>query len=122
MTINSINLQKNEFNLIIEYEKNRTDISKNSFSLIILSLSNHKNVKNLENLLKKIHRKIRQIDIIGFYDNSRLLILLPSTSYQESLLFLEKIEKIIINFSDLIESKKIFSYPEKWSDIDNLFL
>ena len=122
MTKKSIVFKKSEFDFILDYERCRTDVSKISFSLISLSpSSNLKNSKNMEKFLKSVHRKLRNLDVIGFIENSKFYILLPATTFQESRLFINKLQNMIKEYSNLIQSQEIYTYPENWPETEKLF-
>jgi len=113
--------EKDELDFIIDYERYRTDISKISFSLICLSPSNTSNNSKIsEKLVNNLYKSLRIMDVIGYINKSKLFILLPSTSYQDSHLFLKKLQDSIKNYSTIIKSQEIFTYPDNWFDIDNL--
>jgi hypothetical protein len=113
-------LKKEEFDYVTEYECYRTDRSNISFSLISFSLYSKKKSKNPDSFFNFLNKRLRTMDVVGFFDKSHLCILLPSTSYQEAELFLKKIQESIKNYSKIIQTQEVFTYPGKWVNERNI--
>ena len=81
-----------EFRRIIDRERARADRADHQFSLILLDMGfNNANHNSNGRLLQKISSRIRKIDEIGWYDPSRIGIILPYTSEQGAQRFAESL-------------------------------
>ncbi len=70
-----------EFHRLIELERDRVHRNDLQFSLILFNLNrNENNPEPINALVKKISKRVRRVDQIGWYDNYHLAILLPDTS------------------------------------------
>ena len=109
-------LDKKEFNQFITYECNRTNRSDIEFSLILFSINKIASSKQiLKKIIKFLLNKVRELDIIGLFDEQSWGIILPSTSYDEAHKFVVKLNENN-NDKNTLLFYNIYTYPKIWYD------
>jgi lipopolysaccharide/colanic/teichoic acid biosynthesis glycosyltransferase len=73
-------LLRSEFLERLRIEKRRADRSKSALSIIVLSFNNHDSDCHLIGVLTMLKTLLRETDIVGFVDQSRIGIILPETA------------------------------------------
>lgn len=104
---------KEELQLLIRYEKARTDRENGSFSLVVYH-SGGKATRfrgNIRRLSLNLKKHVRSTDHIGWLDNSRLAVLLPATTSAQAKVFADKVTSVQRAVGSDIESY-IYTYPE----------
>ena len=113
--LRSINKISN-FTAIIIRERNRSDRNNQKFALIMFNVYNLKNnLLEFDQLLETLSSRLRISDEIGWYDEQRLAVLLPDTSYDGAHTFANSLymNKPII---DSLFSYTVYMYPSlKWT-------
>jgi hypothetical protein len=100
-----------EFFVIIERERERANRNNHKFSLILLDLRlSGEDQKATMLFLKKIIRRIRKIDEIGWYAPRRLGIVLPYTPSEGAQEFADSISALPDSAST-VASCTIYTYP-----------
>ena len=104
----------NEFQQLLEDERQRADRRFGDFSLIIMTFNETDSRSfELRRLIKIIHRRKRTIDRLGWLDKNRIGLLLPNTSKAGAI-------KLATDLQDCIFCKKfsivmsIYEYPHDW--------
>ena len=105
-----------DFRRILELERERAERSRHKFSLVLLGTKEiNINNRGIGNTIKKIIRRMRKIDQIGWYDSECIAILLPYTPFQGAC----ELAESICNSLDvtMLESAcTIYIYPtDEWS-------
>lgn len=73
--------EQSRFLQLIEMERNRVHRDNQQFSVILLNVDQHQNQEvSISDLAGLIRKRVRRIDIVGWYDHCRLGVLLPHTS------------------------------------------
>jgi lipopolysaccharide/colanic/teichoic acid biosynthesis glycosyltransferase len=98
-----------DFKKILNYERKRTDREGNCFSLIII-YSN----ENISRLITELNKRIRKIDLLGWFADNCLALLLPITSFSNAVQFYNDLLKDEL-FRNSINSTKIYTYPDHWN-------
>ena len=92
-----------EFQDVINRERSRIDRSGSTFSLVLFKAVNgHGFDHNSRKLLKAICRRKRFVDEMGWYDDKRVAVLLPSTSQEGA-------EKFAVDIENKTHSR--YMYP-----------
>jgi lipopolysaccharide/colanic/teichoic acid biosynthesis glycosyltransferase len=99
------------FRFILRRERSRADRSGHSFSLIILRLPARRTQGANRWLLNALAKQIRIADSIGWVDSLSLGVLLPDTTTDGAVAFLEKAVPAIADAGTVPEIN-IYSYPE----------
>ena len=81
--------KKEEFNQLLTYESNRSDISGNEFSLVVIPTD--KIYKN-KLFFKFLSQNKRSIDTIGYLNNNSIGIILPSTPHDKAQSFVNNLK------------------------------
>jgi hypothetical protein len=110
---------KNEFNYVLDYECSRSKRSNIGFSMIVFTQNaagfGRSNQKKLLNLLRK---RVRFLDIIGFFDEGKLCILLHSTNLNGARIFVSNLKESFPNFDSICNNVKIYTYSNNDQDAD----
>jgi hypothetical protein len=99
---------KNEFNLLIEKECNRSERFDQFFSLAIFEPINDNAVKKFS---KEIAQKSRSSDIIGWLSDNKIGIILIESDNQEAFHFAEELSKKV-TYNKIPVPFTIVTYPE----------
>jgi PleD family two-component response regulator len=103
-----------EFHKKLEIECRRSVYNEQSFSLILLKMnSSQSDQEKIQKLIKKIHNRIRDIDIIGRYDTENIGVIMPYTSENGARGFLQKIMASIMELKKDVESTIYKYFPDK---------
>ena len=70
---------RSEFHHLLELERDRVHRNNHQFSVLLFSV-NPKKEHDVIELTNHISRRVRRIDQVGWYDNSHIGVLLPSTT------------------------------------------
>ena len=69
-----------DFRRLIQAERDRVHRNEQQFSLVLFLVNgNGHNGKTLDELCRRISKRVRRIDQVGWYDNDHLGLLLPDT-------------------------------------------
>ncbi len=99
------------FRKVLELERDRVHRNKHYFTLLVFEYDNRKQNQNNTNLLiQKIINRVREIDQIGWYDNTRIGIVFPYTSYVGTQKLIADISSSIGDSLDLPDFN-IYTYP-----------
>lgn len=99
------------FSFALRRERERADRYARKFSLIVLRLSVNCNDSCEDQILHFIAEKMRIIDSIGWLDSRRLGVLLPDTSADESVEFLEELAPVISDDA-VVAGIAVHTYPD----------
>lgn len=98
-----------EFHSVLAREKARADRNGHGFSLVAVEISRKEDASML---VKKLQKKIRTADDIGWFDHNTLGILLYNTSAVGAWQFVNKNNKKGEVFAKCQCS--VYSYPNEW--------
>lgn len=99
------------FRFVLRRERSRSDRTGRPFSLVVLHLPKHRSKSSDRWLLNALARRIRITDMIGWVGPASLGVLLPETSTDGAVAFLEKIIPIISDAGS-VPGIKVHTYPE----------
>jgi PleD family two-component response regulator len=103
-----------EFHQKLEIECRRSAYNEQSFSLILLKMNSPQSgQEKIQKLIKKIHNRIRDIDIIGRYDTESIGVIMPYTSENGARGFLQKIMASIMELKKDVEYTIYKYFPDK---------
>jgi PleD family two-component response regulator len=104
---------QDDFRDLIEKERHRADRNEHEFSLLVVGLDSvNQNGNRFETLVERIHRRIRNIDEIGWYEKEKLGLILPFTSRNGAEKLANEICRIMEPWGAAPECE-IYSYPLK---------
>ncbi len=102
------------FNALLIHECHRVERNKNAFALVLFTITSHKKTRFSERVLcDLIKKEMRAIDEIGWVDNSKIGVLLPSTDTMGGEQFAARVASAFpwknqkINYS-------VYAYPDHW--------
>jgi PleD family two-component response regulator len=105
--------ERKEFLDLIEHERDRVHRDEQQFSLILISVNRSVDKNSaITELVKKASKRVRRIDRIGWFDNTRLGVLLPNTTLSGAQTIAKDICKSQNNSNSTI-SIETLSYPDK---------
>jgi len=105
-----------EFHKKLEIECKRSAYNEQAFSLLLLKMNSPQSgQEKTQKLIRKIHNRIRDIDIIGRYDTESIGVIMPYTSENGARGLLQKI------MASIMELKKDVAYTiyQYFPDQDN---
>jgi PleD family two-component response regulator len=103
-----------EFHKKLEIECKRLAYNEQAFSLILLKMnSTQTGPEKIQKLIKKIHYRIRDIDIIGRYDTESIGVIMPYTSENGARGLLQKIMASIMELKKDTEYTVYRYFPDK---------
>lgn len=102
------------FRFVLRRERARADRTGRPVSLVVFHLPKHRSKSSDRWLLNALARRIRITDMIGWIDSSSLGILLPETSTDGAVAFLEKIVPILSD-AESIPGIRVHTYPQQES-------
>lgn len=110
-SLNSICCSKAEFRSKLKIERSRTHRNSHEFSLVTFNLKTLElNKKQVRQMIKTIHSRIRDIDTLGWYDKENIGIILPYTTSQGA----KEFSNSIIDFMNEYKQESQYSlitYP-----------
>ncbi|MCG8571863.1 MAG: sugar transferase [Spirochaetes bacterium] len=113
----SLVLKELDFKKIMQYERIRTDREKNNFSLLMFEIDQDSPLVN--ELLGELQHKISKIDIIGWFNENHLCVLMPLTNYEGAIEVHKKIYQNL--FFQIINIKcKVYTYPDHWIKTEDM--
>jgi len=98
------------FHSILVREKARADRNGHGFSLVALEVSQNEDISPL---VKKMQKKIRTSDEIGWFDHNTLGILLYNTSANGAWQFVDKNKNKPGDIFSICKYS-VYSYPNEW--------
>ena len=103
-----------EFRLILERERVRTERTGLEFSLVDFDIGNTGKLSTYpESLINLLSKRVRLTDEVGWFNGKNIGVILPATSAEGSLKFADDIaQKIGVEESTLVY--RIYTYPTKW--------
>ena len=99
------------FRVVLERERSRADRNGHQLSLILFDLDTLKDKKNIFTFVEILRTRLRTIDRYGFFNSSRIGIILPNTHYEGCVKVARDISKRIINRKLQPPIYKVYSYP-----------
>jgi lipopolysaccharide/colanic/teichoic acid biosynthesis glycosyltransferase len=103
-----------EFRLLLERERVRTERTGVKFSLVIFGIGNQKNpLISIEGLANVLTHRVRLTDEVGWFDEQEYGVLLINTSTEGAWKFVQDILQGVPNAA-LIRSFKVYTYPTQW--------
>jgi lipopolysaccharide/colanic/teichoic acid biosynthesis glycosyltransferase len=107
----------NDFRLILERERARTDRTGQEFSLVVFGIGSATGslemvTRYLETAIKK---RSRNSDAIGWFDASALAAILPGTPPVGALKFAESVRQTVATRITVLHTT-VYTYPTKWID------
>ncbi len=74
-------IARSKFRELIEMERQRVHRDNQQFSLLLFNADpNNRNGLSVDHMARQIHKRIRRIDRLGWYDDFLIGVLLPNTS------------------------------------------
>ncbi len=99
------------FRFVLRRERSRSDRTRRPFSLIVLHVPGRQRKNSHLRLLNVLARRIRIMDVIGWVGPGSLGVLLPETSADDGVRFLEKMIPLISHVESCSDIN-IYTYPE----------
>jgi len=98
-----------EFAILLKRERIRVDRTDSQFSMVLFKVNTDEYNKNIKKLIAQFKEHIREIDYIGWHDNTSIGIILPETGYTGA-------EHFINHFKQYTQAisceNRIICYPE----------
>jgi len=98
-----------EFAILLKRERIRVDRTDSQFSMVLFKVNTDEYNKNIKKLIAQFKEHIREIDYIGWHDNTSIGIILPETGYTGA-------EHFISHFKQYTQAisceNRIICYPE----------
>lgn len=110
-------IESKDFHIALNLERLRSDRNEQEFSLILFEINKDDNPKMITEFISIIHKRMRALDVAGWFDKNHLGIILPFCDMEGTCKFTVEVEKGI---SDNFVSPPytIFIYPDHWIDND----
>ena len=103
-----------EFRLLLERERVRTERTGVKFSLVIFDIRSQKDpLISIEGLANVLSHRIRFADEVGWFREREIGVILINTSTQGAYKFAEDILQSLLN-TDSIPSYMVYTYPTQW--------
>ncbi|MBN1696527.1 MAG: sugar transferase [Spirochaetales bacterium] len=106
-------LNKKEFRLFLNIERNRADRLNNVFSLVLFETHEVYNKKQIRRIIDTLKNRIRTVDVAGWLDDHYLGVILHATDGDGAWMFAIDVAKKIYEVSPA-PPFTIFTYPHSW--------
>ena len=108
-------IARSKFRELIEMERQRVHRDNRQFSVVLFNTDpNHRDGLSVDHMARRIHKRIRRIDRLGWYDDLLIGVLLPNTSSDCAQIVGELIARELTNGQDGSSERIPFqtiSYP-----------
>ncbi len=112
-------LEEQHFRRMLIAERKRTERSKRPFVLVLININalldkGEKGLKDIHSLMKVFHEKVRETDVLGWYEHHNVMgVIYTETDIREKLILETKIQQALSLYSDLVEYKLIIFPSEQ---------
>lgn len=112
-------LAEQHFRRMLIAERRRTERSKRPFVLVLINIEalldkGERGLKEIHTLMKVFHEGVRETDILGWYEQHKLLgVIYTETDIREKQILEAKIRHALSLYSDLVEYKLIIFPSEQ---------
>ncbi len=114
-------LAEQHFRRMLVAERKRTERSKRPFVLVLLNIEalfkeGKRGFEDIHRIMKSFHERVRETDILGWYEQHRLLgVIYTEAELRQKDVLLARVKQSVGVYGTLVEYK-LFSFPSEQSE------